>query len=260
MQQMNGLAAHAAWQGRVDSTLSTSVVVLHARLQAAGLHQPHPNPLWRFATMALTAQLAAYSAGSLPAGSAERLAAMVAFCQSRMQAAADSRAEGDALEDRHLQMLAYKALVPTMLALSTLPEVLMHLAPSGNTACWCPVTWLNAGHVTAEWKARAHLHAICASLHASLEACPRAAHLTPSWVRIKAYVRMQRSPTIAASWLEALSTLITHVVRDGKPVNGDWSSLHGVSMLCACSSGCLHGAICMRIACILQQHDSMQLT
>ena len=142
MQHKHRLAADAACLAGAHGHHCVHECCCVVRLQAAGLQQQHPNPLWRFATMALTAQLAAYSAASLPAGSAERLAAMVAFCQSAMQMASDSRAEGDTLEDRHLQMLAYKALVPTMLVLSTLHEVLMHLAPRGNTPCWCPVTSL----------------------------------------------------------------------------------------------------------------------
>lgn len=57
---------------------------------------------------------------------------------------------------------------------------------------------------------------------------------------------LQMSPTIAATWLEALGTLIAHVVRTGKPLDGNWDLLHQVSLMYACRGGCLPGRICMR--------------
>jgi hypothetical protein len=59
---------------------------------------------------------------------------------------------------------------------------------------------------------------------------------------------LQMSPTIAATWLEALGTLIAHVVRRGKPLDGNWDLLHQVSLMYACHCGCLHEPVCLRIA------------
>jgi hypothetical protein len=108
------------------------VVVLHARLQAAGQLQ-HPNLRWQSAAMALTAHLAASSAASLPDGSAERLAAMAASCHStftKLQLASDAQAE-ESTEDIQLRIVAYQALLATLGALhkavGTLHEVLLHL-------------------------------------------------------------------------------------------------------------------------------------
>ena len=236
-----------------------SVAVLHARLQAAG-QQQHPNLLWQFAAMALTARLAACSVASLPAGSAERLAAMVTSCHStfaKLQRASDSPAE-EPTEDRHLRIVAYQALLYTLGALheatGTLHEVLLHLEPRENTACCCPVAAIQAHYVVST--AEAISHAMVCSLRADELApytSPHAALSTPlkAGASQSMFRMLQMSPTIAATWLEALGTLITHVVRTGKPLDGNWDLLHKVSLTYACRSGCLPGRICMRITCRL---------
>ena len=79
--------------------------------------------------MALTAQLAAYSAASLPAGSAERVAAMVAFCHgtfTKLQLASDPQAAGS-VEGTKLRIMAHQALLYTLGALGSLHEVPIHL-------------------------------------------------------------------------------------------------------------------------------------
>lgn len=73
---------------------------------------------------------------------------------------------------------------------------------------------------------------------------------------------LQMSPTIAATWLEALGTLIAYVVRTGKPIDGHWDLLHTVSVLYASRRCCLvvMDAFACVLHAVLQQPNSLQLT
>lgn len=121
-----------AWQGYMAITLFTSVVVLHARHQVAILQQPFSDLMWQFETIAMTARLAACSTASQPAGSAERLAAMLQFCHgafTHMQTPSDDSQAEEPVADK---ILGYQALLYTLGALNPdLHEVLLHLDPEG---------------------------------------------------------------------------------------------------------------------------------